>query len=264
MSLPIIQLTVEPHQRQNDSTWYPIQIKLHNYCYEQKYRFSEFVQFSRTIQQQFDIDYLVPLHSTIKSRFRSIIKKTERDRQLQLEKFCAQLVLLPSHVICSYVFLSFFSASKQQMNTVKRMFPCKSKKQDLVRISNRLSRQSITTTFSRSSNDSSSTIGTSSSSTITGSSLSAQDIKIKVIYDYHNIIIIRVTRAISLDQLKSRIIQKFALLRIPLPDQLAFFDLTETAPFHGSDGMISDEYQLRTIMHQKWVSLEKVTLQCII
>jgi hypothetical protein len=287
MSCPIIQLNVQPYQRQNDAIWYPIQIKLYNHSYELKYRFSEFVQFSRAIQERFNFEYLEPINPTIKSRFLSIIKKntTENnnqkyiDRQLQLEKFCAQLVLLPCHITCSHLFLAFFSATKQQhqhqqslmtKSTIKRVLcSTKSKKHNLIQISssNRLSRHSTTTTFSTSNSDSSSS---SSSATLSSSSSNSniQDLKLKIIFDCDNIIIIRVTRSVSLDQLRSQVIQKFALLRIPLPDQLSFFDLllAGSAPFHdGSDnGVISDEYQFKAVMQQKWACLEKVTLQCII
>lgn len=280
---PIIQLGVLPYQHLNNGVWYPIHIKLQNHSYELKYRFSDFVRFSRAIQQRFNIDRLEPINPTFKSRLLSIIHKTKHsaennnqkytDRQLQLERFCAQLVLLPSQITCSHLFLSFFSASKQQQvqltmalnnshNTIKRIFSTlKSKKDGLQYISNRLSQQSTTSNSSH--GDSSSMTRTSSNQS---SAMLSDEIKVKIIYDDDNIIIIRVTRAIPLDQLRSQIIQKFALLRIPLPDQLAFFDLTENDPLHGSeyDGMISDECQLRAVMQQKWVCLQKVTLQCII
>jgi hypothetical protein len=334
-SCPIIQLYVQPYQRQDSITWYPIKIETYRQCYEVKYRYSELSQFSRNIHQHYKISKRnLPMLKN-EHQFSQLFQKrgTENhqkyiDRQAGLEMFCEKLLQLPARITCSNLFLSFFAAEKKQQLTttatkasstnltLKRVFPLKSpvvyKQKQHKEYDNYLSRYSTVTvsnlpsphcyhykkasmistntTINTSTASGSKRSSTSSSSIIFSSSLSSEEylptIKLKIIYDWHNIIVIRVSRSVSLDQLRSRVLQKFALLNIQLPDQFVFISpstsycsLTTntrnssatTASIICSDSLdlglatlISEEEHLSTAMQTKWSCLQKVTLRCMV
>ncbi|KAG2235419.1 hypothetical protein INT48_005769 [Thamnidium elegans] len=103
-------------------------------------------------------------------------------------------------------------------------------------------------------------------------------IKIKVIYDVDNIIVIQVPRSISLVDLRSRISQKFSdpsmggTIQVEKELVLLFNDNSSSccslASTVKNDTMlpavlINKEQDLVQIMHTKWNRLEKVTLRCI-
>jgi hypothetical protein len=99
-------------------------------------------------------------------------------------------------------------------------------------------------------------------------------IKIKVIYDVDNIIVIQVPRNITLVELRSRIAQKFSDpcmggVRIQSQVVLLFNDSMSSCCSVSSNHMalpavlINKEHDLTQIMHTKWNRLEKVTLRCI-
>ncbi|GAA5814737.1 hypothetical protein MFLAVUS_008239 [Mucor flavus] len=103
-------------------------------------------------------------------------------------------------------------------------------------------------------------------------------IKIKVIYDVDNIIVIQVPRSISLVDLRSRISQKFSdpsmggTIQVEKELVLLFNDNSSSccslASTVKTDMMlpavlINKEQDLVQIMHTKWNRLEKVTLRCI-
>ncbi|CAO3639038.1 unnamed protein product [Mucor hiemalis] len=114
------------------------------------------------------------------------------------------------------------------------------------------------------------------------SSLSSDEdntIKLKVVYDWNNIVIIRVSRSTSLDQLRSQVIQKFALLHIDLPKNLSF-TCKENARYSSASSImysdsldfgadcavtrISEDEHLTNAMQTKWSCLPKVTLRCMV
>jgi hypothetical protein len=104
-------------------------------------------------------------------------------------------------------------------------------------------------------------------------------IKIKVIYDVDNIIVIQVPRTIALKDLRTRIAQKFSdpsmggNVRVEEQVVLLFNDSSSSccsfASNKSNDNMvlpavlINKEQDLTQIMHTKWNRLEKVTLRCI-
>jgi hypothetical protein len=87
-------------------------------------------------------------------------------------------------------------------------------------------------------------------------------IKIKVIYDSDNIIVIQVPRSIPFSELRTRIAQKFSE---PMK-KLLFLDtissISSTATLDVPTVLINDEQDLSRLMHTKWNKLEKVTLKC--
>ncbi|KAI9486049.1 MAG: hypothetical protein EXX96DRAFT_547503 [Benjaminiella poitrasii] len=116
------------------------------------------------------------------------------------------------------------------------------------------------------------------------SSQQRSTIKIKVIYDAHNIIVIQVPRTISLQDLRSRIAQKFSDPSIGSPIQVHHKELvllfndngssycsTVTCSSSSSSSteialpaiLIHKEQDLAHIMQTKWVRMNKVTLRCI-
>lgn len=103
-------------------------------------------------------------------------------------------------------------------------------------------------------------------------------IKIKVIYDADNIIVIQVPRSISLVDLRSRIAQKFSdpsmgAIQVAKNLILLFNDNSSSCCSLVSSPLKNDimlpavlinkEQDLVQIMHTKWNRLEKVTLRCI-
>ncbi|CEP13827.1 hypothetical protein [Parasitella parasitica] len=102
-------------------------------------------------------------------------------------------------------------------------------------------------------------------------------IKIKVIYDIDNIIVVQVPRSISLYELRSRIAQKFSdpsmgsNVRVEDEVVLLFNDNSSSCCSIATAKnemvlpavLINKEQDLAQIMHTKWNRLEKVTLRCI-
>ncbi|GAA5811566.1 hypothetical protein MFLAVUS_005005 [Mucor flavus] len=254
---PIVGLYVQPYQRQNNTvTWYPIKIEWHtNQFVEMRYTYSDFVRFSRDIHHHYNIKKSL---TSIKKEFQFLKKSNQKyiDRQLEIENFCNQLLLLATNITCSDLFVSFFSSvkiSNYSMTTLKRIFSLKP--------------PTTTATTTQSS------FYTSLPSPPT-SLLSSEedDIKFKIVYDYQNIIIIRVNRNISLDQLRIQVIQKFTLLDIILPVEHLSFSYCENARYSSAssilcsdaaDTIISNEQHLAA-MQTKWSGLLKITLRCIV
>ncbi|KAI7907705.1 uncharacterized protein BX663DRAFT_491785 [Cokeromyces recurvatus] len=335
---PIKHFYMRPYQRINNCTWYPIEIHLTDSTiqpYEMRYQFDDFIVFSRLLHSKFDISKsLLPKIKKSNYAFSfSTLKngsgcKSQKyiDRQLELENFCHHLLLLPSYITCSEIFLSFFSMKPnedilQQQDSILETASFKAfslkdfiySKQysedelediffsrsyivdhDSSSKSNRSSASSSSTTTD--SGDSSSScsnrdslllskhLSTSTIASLTEENENISTMNFKVIYDSNNIIIIRTSRSISLEQLKSQIIQKFALLHISLSDSLILCSvdgsrssLLSSHPhvltssiMHTFDSssdsgiLISEEEDFTKIMQQKWSSLPKVTLRCVI
>ncbi|CAO0802907.1 unnamed protein product [Mucor circinelloides] len=305
ISCPIQDITVQPYAKQQNGTWYPVQLKLSNgHTLEIRHQYADFIQFSRLIHQQFSLSRAeLP---KIKKQHNFLKKGAQKclERQRELQDFCRHLLLLAPVVTCSPVFLSFFSAAPAiataSYSSLKRAFSLKSNRkqqhQDLAEISSAFTRpltlsispheqQCHAQNVNRSNRCSTtSTTSTASSSILFSSSLNSTDeddtIKLKIIYDVQNIIIIRVSRSVSLDQLRSQVIQKFALINIMLPDQLVLrtVDCARYSSGSGSsiicsvpadhdsstDMLISDEQDLSRAMLLKWNTLQKVTLRCVV
>lgn len=117
------------------------------------------------------------------------------------------------------------------------------------------------------------------SSSLSSSSEEDLSIKLKIVYDCNNIVIIRVPRSISLDQLRIQVIQKFALLNIELPQEKLYFTCIENARYSSASSiiysdsldlgaasvtLITEDEQLFKAMQTKWSCLPKVTLRCIV
>lgn len=136
---------------------------------------------------------------------------------------------------------------------------------------------SSTSSSSHSSRDSQSTCATSIAPNPT-TSPTLRTIKIKVIYDVDNIIVIQVPRSVTLSDLRARIAQKFCDPAIALPHDfvLLFNDTRSSASSNtsaasslsidsssGTATVIAKESDLAKAMGTMWVRLEKVTLRCI-
>ncbi|KAI8150325.1 hypothetical protein BJV82DRAFT_586763 [Fennellomyces sp. T-0311] len=133
---------------------------------------------------------------------------------------------------------------------------------------------STSTSSSCYSRDSQSTCATSIAPSPT-TSPTLRMIKIKVIYDVDNIIVIQVPRSITLTDLRARIAQKFSDPSISLPKDfvLLFNDTrssassnTSAASSFSDSGMatlIAKEQDLTMAMGSTWVRHEKVTLRCV-
>ncbi|KAI9252716.1 hypothetical protein EDC94DRAFT_620465 [Helicostylum pulchrum] len=265
---PIVKLHVQPYQRpDNQATWYPIRIEWHTkQSTERRYSYSDFVRFSRDIHHHHHHHNIKKSLTTIKKEFQFFKKSNQKyiDRQLEIENFCNQLLSLATNITCSDLFVSFFSsekASNYSTTTLKRIFSLKP--------------SPLTTGTS---NTTATTINTTQQSfykplpSPPTSLLSSEeeDIKFKIVYDYQNIIIIRVNRNISLDRLRIQVIQKFDVLGITLPVEHLSFSYCENARYSSAssilcsdtaDTIISNEQHLAA-MQTKWSGLLKTTLRC--
>ncbi|KAI9272539.1 hypothetical protein BY458DRAFT_508557 [Sporodiniella umbellata] len=103
-----------------------------------------------------------------------------------------------------------------------------------------------------------------------------ETIKVKVIYDADNIIVIQVPRSIELCELRSRILQKFSdsVILIQSDWKLLFHENTSSICGAGSfylcqekqllqATVISNEEELILLMSTKWEQLDKITLHCV-
>ncbi|OAD70688.1 hypothetical protein PHYBLDRAFT_69471 [Phycomyces blakesleeanus NRRL 1555(-)] len=122
-----------------------------------------------------------------------------------------------------------------------------------------------------------STVNTSASpspSHSTNGSPSLRTIKIKVVYDADNIIVIQVPRSIDLKELQQRISQKLAdpgMGGIVLDkDPHLLFNHTRSSAsstyqedISGTDTIIGDQSDWTLAMHTQWHDLDKVTLRCV-
>lgn len=99
-------------------------------------------------------------------------------------------------------------------------------------------------------------------------------IKIKVIYDVNNIIVIQVARTITLTELRSRIADKFSDQTCPQNEIVLLYNdsmssycsTTSNSSNHTMSLpaiLINKEQDLAHLMQNKWNRLEKVTLRCI-
>lgn len=142
------------------------------------------------------------------------------------------------------------------------------------------SSSTISRSSTTSSRDSVSTCDSSTSTTPPGSPISTSScvsctIKIKVIYDVDNIIVIQVPRTVSMADLRSRIMLKFSLdpaTRLPTSDFCLLYNDARSSGTSAascfsarSDRMtiITDDKDLRAAMDKLWSQHEKVTLRCI-
>ncbi|CAO3624162.1 unnamed protein product [Mucor fragilis] len=309
---PIQDIAVLPYVKQHNGIWYPVQLKLSDgQLLAIKHQYADFVQFSRLIHQQFSLSRAeLPKIKKQHSLFKKGGAQKYHQRQCELQDFCRLLLLLPPSVTCSPVVLAFFSATPAiapVSSSLKRAFSLKSSRKqqhpDLAEMSHAFAR-SLTISIGQHEQQlqqgtgrahvqnidrsnrcsTTSTTSTASSSILFASSLSSTDeddtIKLKIIYNVQNIIIIRVARSVSLDQLRSQVIQKFALINIALPDQLVLrtVDCARYSSGSGSsiacsvqadsvldaDVFISNEHDLSRAMLLKWNTLQKVTLRCVI
>ncbi|KAG2223162.1 hypothetical protein INT45_011508 [Circinella minor] len=136
---------------------------------------------------------------------------------------------------------------------------------------------STSTSSSCYSRDSQSTCATSIAPSPT-TSPTLRMIKIKIIYDVDNIIVIQVPRSITLTDLRSRIAQKFNDPTISLPKDfvLLFNDTRSSASSStsaasslsadsssGTATLIAKEQDLSNAMGSIWVRHEKVTIRCV-
>ncbi|KAG2202370.1 hypothetical protein INT47_008841 [Mucor saturninus] len=276
---PVVGLHVLPYQRFNNAiTWYPIKVQIANQCFEMKFEYTDFVHFSRNLHQEYNLKKTLTM---IKKEYNFLRKGNQKyiDRQLEIEKFCNQILLLPSSVTCSNLVLDFFSKQQQKpkpsirYSTLKRVFSLKSSSSSSTISAGRAIEQTTTTPPPQLS-----IISSATSSILFNASVCSSEevdpsmIKFKIVYDCNNIIIIRVKRTISFEKLVSQVIQKFALLSILLHEQLSFGFCENTRNSSASsiiysdapDHIIAKEHDLLLNMQSKWSALYKVTLRCII
>ncbi|KAG0175375.1 hypothetical protein DFQ28_000949 [Apophysomyces sp. BC1034] len=110
-----------------------------------------------------------------------------------------------------------------------------------------------------------------STTTTTSTAGHPSRIKLKVIYDTDNIIVIQVPRSATLADLRSRIIKKFTDPSVHLQPEFALLynNARSSASSSYSDSnagnavMITSEDQLSYAMSHLWIRLDKVALRCV-
>ncbi|KAI9029611.1 hypothetical protein CLU79DRAFT_734991 [Phycomyces nitens] len=133
---------------------------------------------------------------------------------------------------------------------------------------------SINTTCSTITCSTNNTSASPSPSNSSNGSPSLRTIKIKVVYDADNIIVIQVPRSIDLKELQQRIAQKLADpsmggIVLSKEPHLLFNHTRSSASstyqedVSGTDTIIGDQSDWTLAMHTQWHGLDKVTLRCV-
>jgi hypothetical protein len=293
-----------PFQYADDHTLYCVRVKLNNFrFYDIKRPFIDYVQFSQKLQQQLpkNGNSIPKLKKDSISKLLKSHTQKHMDRQEQLVHFIKALMMhMPPEIARSDFFMDFFSEystlpTTTAKNALKRVF---SSRRPAINTSingstdNILSRSATISYMAsppppQSNQQKQSMIAngsiSSSSSMHSSNSSSCSDIdmeddimdggeinmiKLKIIYDPQNIIIIRVPRSISWDELDTLVRHKFALLNIDLPEKTV---LQVTACRNSTSSgisnvtltasVISTQDELSLAMQMGWSCLEKVTLR---
>ncbi|KAI7850543.1 hypothetical protein BDC45DRAFT_446765 [Circinella umbellata] len=192
----------------------------------------------------------------------------------KLDKFMQALFHLPPSISQSLVVLEFFGLQKAD---TEHQIQQQQTEQDTSQLTSSSIISSTSTSSSCYSRDSQSTCATSIAPSPT-TSPTLRMIKIKIIYDVDNIIVIQVPRSITLTDLRSRIAQKFNDPTISLPKDfvLLFNDTRSSASSNtsaasslsvdsssGTATLIAKEQDLSNAMGSIWVRHEKVTIRCV-
>ncbi|KAI8983909.1 hypothetical protein BDB01DRAFT_897017 [Pilobolus umbonatus] len=294
----IKNIKIKPYQRSNNYIIYPVEIKyVNNYTCIINYSYCEFIQLSRSLHKKFPS--LVNNLNYIKKgfNFKPWIKTSNQkyiNRQMEIETFCSRLLLLESAITTSDIVLSFFSEMYHQsinkadkspsplfikrtmslnLSTTKKKFQPWSLHNPSINYPNNpfqsIGRYSPKKHSSLISSTDSSLRSRANSSELFPASIDSDEIacnnyiKIKIVYNIKNIIVIRIPRSITFDDLKSRIIHKFALVNIQLPEDMIFSIIDDShnssasmASYSGILGMecmplIINQIQFNTAM-QGW------------
>lgn len=218
MICPITDIIVKPleHDAKENTTWYPIRVQVYtNQTLDLHYQYSDFAHYAKRLHQEFQPylkkHQLLKLQTNNKKlNFYYYSSKNSQkyniQRQVEIETFCKQLLALPPDIQCSDTFLSFFiiplqqqTVAKRSPGLLKRSFSIHGKKKPEI----------IATT--------SVAIKVPSPPV---SPVEETCIKFKIIYDMNNMVVIRVSRSITLHQLKLKVIQKFSMLNIDLTEAM--------------------------------------------
>jgi hypothetical protein len=254
----IKDIKVKPYERQNKHVWYPIQIELENHdTIEIKRRYSEFIQFAQQLKA---IDKTAPQMNHSKTYYWIKRHQHYMHRQTELERFCKDLLSLPTVMTSSDIYISFFNLNmnecyNQHVNTSTSSHHTN------------ISASSHSTSVSTSSH--STNISTISYSSHCNSSQKAENrIRIKLVYDCENIVVLCVPRSTDFDTMKWRIIQKFALLDIRLSSQLILLSVSNHKQISSpacsvteNVMLVSNQTQWKEAMRTRWMDYSKVTVR---
>ncbi|KAL0076089.1 hypothetical protein J3Q64DRAFT_1680806 [Phycomyces blakesleeanus] len=225
-------------------------------------RYEDFSHFSQSLQTTFS-PARPPLSNTlvlpkIKGRIQILPnKQIHIQRRAELERFVDALFQLPTSITQSLLVLEFFGL--QKADTEEQLWR---------------DQQSSKLTKPTPKEPKLNTSASPSPSHSTNGSPSLRTIKIKVVYDADNIIVIQVPRSIDLKELQQRISQKLAdpgMGGIVLDkDPHLLFNHTRSSAsstyqedISGTDTIIGDQSDWTLAMHTQWHDLDKVTLRCV-
>jgi hypothetical protein len=260
--------------------YFTVQIETPNISYEIQRPYVDFLHFSQRLQQLLPKDNMIPKlrRDSISNLLRNNEQKCH-NRQEDLTRFTQALLLyLPQSILESEMFLSFFSDNTvfPSPSKFKRVFSLKRNSKPVADM--QLSHLSTVNDSCMTSNFQQSVISATSSRSSTSTSASAHSldeedelIKFKIVYDSQNIVIIRISRCISFEALRSIILQKFALLDILLPEDLTLMSTgnrCSASSVCAADldpttiTLISTDQELQN-MQLKWSCRQKITLRCI-
>ncbi|KAI8890621.1 hypothetical protein K501DRAFT_281620 [Backusella circina FSU 941] len=269
-----------PYCRFDQQIYFTVQVETSNISYEIQRPYVDFLHFSRKLQQ------LLPKNNKIpklrRDHIANLLKNNEQkyyNRQEDLNRFVQALLLhLPQSILESDMFLGFFSDMTEfpSPSKFKRVFSLGRNPKPVTDM--QLSHFSTVNDSCMRSNFQQSVISTASSRSSTSTFASAHSldeedelIRFKIVYDSQNIVIIRVSRFISFETLRSIILQKFALLEIQLPESLTLMSTgnrCSASSVCAADldpttiTLISTDEELQN-MQLKWSCRQKITLRCI-
>ncbi|KAI8887869.1 hypothetical protein K501DRAFT_305653 [Backusella circina FSU 941] len=306
--MSITQLRVMPFQYIDDHTLYCVRVKVNNFrFYDIKRPFLDYVQFSQRLQQHLpknnhSNNNIPKLKRNNISKLLKSHTQKHLDRQEALIHFIKSLLMnVPPEITRSEFFMDFFSdysvslSTTTTKNALKRVF---STRRPIINTTINTSTESILSrpatiscmasspplpssqqkqnTITSDSSSSSSSMHSSHSSSCSDIDMEEDDIitddgemiKLKIIYNTQNIIIIRVPRSILWEELDNQVRHKFALLNIDLPEKMVLqvtvcrnSTSSSCSDATVTDSVISKQDELSLAMQMNWSCLEKVTLR---
>ncbi|KAG1047114.1 hypothetical protein G6F43_010424 [Rhizopus delemar] len=272
----VIKAIIVSFEKHDQKTWYTIQVEPEQgKRYRITKRYEEFIQFSQKIHDQFN-KYSTHLPPKIKYKLHLLVtnKQIHAQRAEELNQFLCALFLSTTFITQSFIVREFFQEVPVDRHTAGlwkrfRSTSFLSQQQPL----SSFCTQAASKLWHRHHQPEPSNSTPTRILKKSQSSLVKDTIKIKVIYDADNIIVIQVPRSIGLVELRARILQKFSdsVTCIESDVMLLFHENSSTSSSHQliqekallPATLITKEKDLISLMSTKWSQLDKITLHCV-
>ncbi|CAO3688704.1 unnamed protein product [Rhizopus stolonifer] len=271
-------------EKQDQKTLYIVQVEPEQgKSYKISKKYEEFIQFSQKLHEQFN-KYSSDLPPKIKYKLHLLVtnKQIHAQRAEELNQFLCSLFSASPFIAQSYIVREFFQPqvyAESHTSYWKRLRSTSFLSRHTQPPFSSLCTQAANKLWHRQPEPSTSTPTTTMPRLKKSQSslcLIKDTIKIKVIYDADNIIVIQVPRSIGLYELRSRILQKFSdSVTLIKSDWILLFhestsSICSTSSFYLAQEkpllpatVISKEDDLISLMNTKWSQLDKITLRCV-